>query len=94
MIKIKGICLGKQQRVSNLISTDEKLLITLQFLATSESYKSLRYRYRINDSAISLFLKPVCDAVFKQNVGFPLISKIFSKPYRFSFQKNDRKYID
>ena len=85
MIKIKGICLGKQKRVSNLISADEKLLITLQFLATSESYKSLRYRYRV---------KSVCDALFKQNVGFPLISKIFSKPYRFSSQKNDRKYID
>ena len=43
---------------------EEKLAITLRFLATDESYKSLRYQFRISDSAISLFIKPVCDAIY------------------------------
>ena len=42
----------------------EKLAITLRFLATGESYKSLRYQYRISDSAISFFIKPVSDAIY------------------------------
>ena len=87
MIKIKGICLGKQKRVSNLISTGEKLLITLQFLATSESYKSLRYRYRINDSAISLFLKPSVMPCLSKTSAFLLSLKFFQNLIDFHFKK-------
>ena len=55
---------GKQKRVRHPISMEEKLAITLCFLATGESYKSLRYQFRISDSAISLFIKPVCEALY------------------------------
>ena len=41
----------------------EKLAITLRILTTGESYKSLRYPFRISDSAISLFVKPVSDTI-------------------------------
>ena len=54
----------KQKRVRDPISVEEKLAITLRFLANGESYKSLRYQSRISDSAISLFTKPVCDAIY------------------------------
>ena len=54
----------KQKRVRDPISVDEKLGITLRFLATGESYKSPRYQFRISHSAISLFIKPVCDAIY------------------------------
>ena len=45
---------------------EEKLAITLRFLATGESYISLRYQFRISDSAISLFIKPVCDVIYDE----------------------------
>ena len=54
----------KQKRVRDPISVEEKLAITLHFLANGESYKSLRYQFRISDSAISLFTKPACDAIY------------------------------
>ena len=54
----------KQKRVRDPISVEEKLAITLRFLTTGESYKSLRYQFRVSDSAISLFIKPVCDAIY------------------------------
>ena len=54
----------KQKRVRNPRFVKEKLAITLHFLATGESYKSLRYHFRISDSAISPFIKPVCDAIY------------------------------
>lgn len=48
------------------ISPEEKLLITLRYLATGESYKSLMYNYRIHDSTISLFVPEVCEAIYDE----------------------------
>ena len=59
----------KQKRVRDPISVEEKLAITLHLLATGESYKSLRYQFRISDSAISLFIKPACDAIYVLKVN-------------------------
>ena len=58
------VCRKNKKWVRDLISVEEKLAITLRFLATGESCKSLRYQFRISDSAISLFIKPVCDAIY------------------------------
>ena len=41
---------GKQKRVRDPISVEEKLAVTLLFLATGESYKSLKHQFRISDS--------------------------------------------
>ena len=43
---------------------EERLAITQRFLATGESYKSLRYQFQISDSAISQFMKPFCNAIY------------------------------
>ena len=40
---------GKQKRVRDPISVEEKLAVTLLFLATGESYKSLKHQFRISD---------------------------------------------
>ena len=48
----------------NATPADEKLAITLRFLATGESYKSLQYQYRVSDSTISGFIQPVCTAIY------------------------------
>ena len=47
------------------ISAEEKLAVTLQFLATGESYQSLIYRYRIHQSANAQFIIPVCHTIYK-----------------------------
>lgn len=48
------------------ISAKDKLIITLRYLATGESYRSLMYSFRISESAISLFIPEVCKAIYKE----------------------------
>ena len=44
---------------------EEKLPITLRFLATGESYKSLMYQYCVSDSTVSKLLPVECDIISK-----------------------------
>ena len=47
------------------ITTEEKLAVTLRYLATGESFNSLMYQYRIHRSTISQFIPEVCKAIYK-----------------------------
>ncbi|KAJ8934827.1 hypothetical protein NQ314_013175 [Rhamnusium bicolor] len=49
----------KQSNYWECISARDKLIITLRYLATGESYRSLMYNYRISESTISLFVPVV-----------------------------------
>lgn len=48
----------------NAISATDKLIVTLRFLATGESYRSLMYNFRISESTISLFIPQVCKVIY------------------------------
>lgn len=48
------------------VSPEEKLAITLRFLATGESYESLMYQFRVHKSTISKFIPTVCHAIFNK----------------------------
>lgn len=48
------------------ITDRAKLIVTLRYLATGESFVSLKYNYRISDSAISKFIPIVCEAIYEE----------------------------
>lgn len=47
------------------ISAGERLVLTLRFLATGESFRSLQYLFRIPTSTISKIVPAVLDAIYK-----------------------------
>lgn len=47
------------------ISARAKLSVTLRFLATGETYRSLMYSFRIHESTISRFVPEVCGVIYK-----------------------------
>ena len=48
------------------IESDERLALTLRYLATGESFQSLSFQYRISMSAISHIVKGCCKAVVER----------------------------
>ena len=44
----------------------ERLPLTLRFLATGETYRSLSFQFRISRSAISYIVQEVCEAIKKR----------------------------
>ena len=50
------------------ISAAERLTLTLRFLATGETFQSMRFQFRISDRTISYIVKDVCDAIEAWNL--------------------------
>ena len=47
------------------IPPEERLTVTLRYLATGESYESLMYQFRIHKTTISKIIQEVCIAIYK-----------------------------
>lgn len=71
--------IGKQAtHLRETISTRSRLVVTLRFLATGETFKSLMYSFRISQPAISLFVPEVCRAIYEVlKNDYVKVSKIF-----------------
>ena len=46
------------------ISAEKNLAITLKYLETEESLNSLKYRFRVHETAVGKFIVPVCEAIY------------------------------
>jgi hypothetical protein len=61
--KVEMKLIRKDTNMREEIPAGERLALTLQFLATGESYSSL-HQFRISVSSIALIVPEVCQAVF------------------------------
>ncbi len=64
LFKIRPSIEGQTTHLRKPISPEEKLAVTLRFLATGESYNSLQYQFRIHETTISKFIPKVCDGIY------------------------------
>lgn len=61
---ITPIIQRKNTNYRDCISVGERLMITLRFLATGESFKSLSYQFRVGMSTIQQFVPETCAAIY------------------------------
>ncbi|KAK9955975.1 hypothetical protein ABG768_015812 [Culter alburnus] len=54
----------KNTNYQDCISVGERLMITLRFLATGESFKSLSYQFRVGMYTIQQFVPETCVAIY------------------------------
>ncbi|KAK4883934.1 hypothetical protein RN001_000205 [Aquatica leii] len=50
--------------MSQAVTPTERLTLTLRYLATGDSYKSLMYLFRIPANTISTIIPEVCQAIY------------------------------
>lgn len=61
--------------MSEAIPADTKLKLTLRYLATGDSFKSLEYFFRVPKCTISLFLPEVCSEIYTALAEFIEVSQ-------------------
>jgi hypothetical protein len=61
------------------ISIQDRLAITLRFLASGDSYTSLQYTFRVSKQAISGIITEVCSAIIEELKDYIKVSFILNK---------------
>lgn len=97
---VKPLIEKKDTNYREAISAKTKLIITLRFLATGETYRSLMYMFRVHESTISIFVPQVCEAIYTvlkekyvkviTNIIYFLFANFLYLPFSISDTKNAR----
>ena len=53
---------------TNAVQADERLALTLRFLATGETFQSLSFQYKISLNAVSYIVKGYCKTIVERMV--------------------------
>jgi len=77
LINLMGEKISKKDTAfRKAISVQERLALTLCFLASGDSYVSLRYLFRISKQAISCIVPEVCEALVEKLKDYIEVSQI------------------
>ncbi|CAH1969577.1 unnamed protein product [Acanthoscelides obtectus] len=62
--KVEPLIRKQDTHLRLAISPSERLMLTLRFLATGDSYHSLEYLFRIPVTTVSRIIPEICEAIF------------------------------
>ena len=74
LLSIVGLQLVKDCRSREPISPGERLAVTIRFLASGDSQRSLYYAYRISCTSLSRILSETCQIIWEE------LSAVYLKP--------------
>lgn len=79
VLRIAPLISRQNTHLRNPISVEERLMVTLRFLATGESYASLQYSSRIPQCTLSGIIPETCKAIYEalKNEFLKVCIKIF-----------------
>ena len=77
---------------NKVIPPKERLALTIRFLATGETYKSLSYQFRISTRAISYTIKEVCKAIVENMRNIYLKVPSSNEEWRIIAEKFERRW--
>jgi len=80
---IDGLIKKEDTQMRMAIPSKIKLEITLRYLATGDSFKSLQYLFRVPECTISVFLPDVLTAISQVLEPFIKVSIIYYKKIRY-----------
>uniref|UniRef100_A0A182RXW8 Transposase Helix-turn-helix domain-containing protein n=1 Tax=Anopheles funestus TaxID=62324 RepID=A0A182RXW8_ANOFN len=63
LCRVESSITKRDTNMRQAITAQERLLITLRYLATGESYTSLQYLFRVSKRSIGRFVPEVCRAI-------------------------------
>jgi hypothetical protein len=76
LLQLIGPSIKKQDtNMREAIPISTRLAVTLRFLATGDSYRTLMYVFHISVPAISTIIPEVCQAIIKSLKGYVAVSK-------------------
>ena len=65
LASVKPLIQKQNTNMRNAITPEEKLSLTLRFLASGASYRDLAFSFRVSPSTISQIVPEVCSALYK-----------------------------
>ena len=82
----------KSTKMRSAISVSERVALTIRFLATGESFRSLEYQSRISRRAISYIVLEVCRAIYSEFSGSCLTFPKYEDEWRQIERQFSRKW--
>jgi len=72
--RVTNIISKSNTNMRQAISAKTKLEVTLRYLATSDSFKSLEFLFRVPKNTISKFIPETCEAIYNELAEFIQVS--------------------
>lgn len=84
--RVRPLIIKKDTKFRKAITVEERLVVTLRYLATGESMASLRFLFKMSDSTISRIIHETCPALYQSLKGEFLKVKLYHTSLNITYK--------